>query len=98
MAGRIRKIARRSFLIGSVAIAGGVAFGVYKWREVPPNPLEPSDGSTPLNPYVVITREGVTIITPKAEMGQGVQSTWAALAAEELDVDWEDITDRKSVV
>jgi len=92
MAGRIRKIARRSFLIGSVAIAGGVAFGVYKWREVPPNPLEPSDGSTPLNPYVVVTREGVTIITPKAEMGQGVQSTWAALAAEELDVDWEDIT------
>lgn len=92
MAGRIRKIARRGFLIGSVAVAGGVAFGVYKFREVPPNPLAPSDGATPLNPFVVITREGVTIITPKAEMGQGVQSTWAALAAEELDVDWEDIT------
>ena len=92
MAGRIRKIARRSFLVGSVAIAGGVAFGVYKFREVPPNPLEPADGATPLNPYVVITRDGVTIITPKAEMGQGVQSTWAALAAEELDVDWKDIT------
>ncbi len=92
MAGRIRKIARRSFLVGSVAIAGGVAFGVYKFREVPPNPLEPTDGATPLNPFVVITRDGVTIITPKAEMGQGVQSTWAALAAEELDVDWEDIT------
>ena len=92
MAGRIRKIARRSFLVGSVAIAGGVAFGVYKWREVPPNPLEPADGAIPLNPYVVITREGVMIITPKAEMGQGVQSTWAALAAEELDVEWEDIS------
>jgi len=92
MAGRIRKIARRSFLVGSVAIAGGVAFGVYKFREVPPNPLEPTDGAIPLNPYVIINRDGVTIITPKAEMGQGVQSTWAALAAEELDVDWEDIT------
>jgi isoquinoline 1-oxidoreductase beta subunit len=92
MAGRIRKIARRSFLVGSVAIAGGVAFGVYKFREVPPNPLEPTDAAIPLNPYVIITRDGVTIITPKAEMGQGVQSTWAALAAEELDVDWEDIS------
>jgi isoquinoline 1-oxidoreductase beta subunit len=92
MAGRIRKIARRSFLIGSVAVAGGVAFGVYKFRETPPNPLAPTDGAIPLNPFVVITRDGVTIITPKAEMGQGVQSTWAALAAEELDVDWEDIT------
>ena len=27
--GRFGKIARRSFLIGSAAIAGGVAFGVY---------------------------------------------------------------------
>jgi isoquinoline 1-oxidoreductase beta subunit len=29
---RIGKIARRTFLIGSAAIAGGVAFGVYMVR------------------------------------------------------------------
>ena len=31
--GRIAKIARRTFLIGSAAIAGGVVFGVYKARQ-----------------------------------------------------------------
>ena len=87
----LRKIARRTFLVGSVAIAGGVAFGVYKWTEEPDNPLVARPGAQPLNAFVIINQEGVTIITPKAEMGQGVQSTWAALVAEELDVDWQDI-------
>ena len=29
---RLGKIARRTFLIGSAAVVGGVAFGVYKYR------------------------------------------------------------------
>jgi isoquinoline 1-oxidoreductase subunit beta len=87
----IGKIARRTFLIGSVAILGGVAFGVVKARQTPPNPLSPAQGAT-LNPYVLINADGVTIITPRAEMGQGIHSTLAALVAEELDVAWEDIT------
>lgn len=87
-----RKIARRTFLIGSAAIAGGVAFGVYKINEEAPNPLLPADGETTLNPFILINADGVTIITPRAEMGQGVQTTLAALVAEELDVAWDDIT------
>ncbi|MCD1626438.1 molybdopterin-dependent oxidoreductase [Seohaeicola saemankumensis] len=87
----IGKIARRSFLIGSVAILGGVAFGVYKARQTPPNPLSSEDGAA-LNPYVLINADGVTIITPRAEMGQGIHSTLAALVAEELDVAWQDVT------
>ncbi len=87
----IGKIARRSFLIGSVAVAGGVAFGVVKARQTPPNPLSPEQGAA-LNPFVIINADGVTIITPRAEMGQGIHSTLAALVAEELDVAWEDIT------
>jgi isoquinoline 1-oxidoreductase beta subunit len=87
----IGKIARRSFLIGSVAILGGVAFGVYKARQTPPNPLSPEDGAA-LNPYVLVNADGVTIITPRAEMGQGIHSTLAAMVAEELDVAWTDIT------
>ena len=89
--GRVKTIARRTFLIGSVAIAGGVAFGVYKVKETPPNPLRSKRGETSLNAFVIINQDGVTLVTPKAEMGQGVQSTWAALIAEELDVDWEQI-------
>lgn len=87
----IGKIARRTFLIGSAAIAGGVAFGVYKVNQTPVNPLT-SDGDTAvLNPYVIIDQNGVSIITPRAEMGQGIHTTLAALVAEELDVDMADI-------
>ena len=38
--GRAGKIARRSFLIGTAAIAGGVAFGTYLAKRPTDNPLE----------------------------------------------------------
>ena len=85
---RIGKIARRTFLIGSVAVVGGAAFGYYRYRQPYPNPLEAdaADGEAVLTPYVKIDGQGITIITPRAEMGQGVYTTLAALVAEELDV------------
>ncbi|MDZ4096298.1 MAG: molybdopterin cofactor-binding domain-containing protein [Paracoccaceae bacterium] len=86
--GRARKIARRSFLIGSAAILGGVAFGTWAYRTPYRNPLEGSEGAA-LTPYVLIDATGVTIIAPRAEMGQGVHTTLAALVAEELDLPWE---------
>jgi len=89
---RIGKIARRTFLVGSVAIVGGVAFGVYLARKPLENPLRPAAGEATLNPYILINADGVTIIAPRAEMGQGIHSTLAALVAEELDVDWETVT------
>lgn len=84
---RLGTIARRTFLIGSVATLGGVAFGVYKLRQPAPNPLAPGDGAAVLNPFVFVDGDGITLIAPRAEMGQGVHTTWAALIAEELDVD-----------
>ena len=89
--GRAGRIARRGFLIGSAAIAGGVAFGVWKLRRTPENPLRPGPGEAALNPYVLIDGDGVTIITPRAEMGQGVQTTLAALVAEEMDLSRESL-------
>ncbi|XXK35781.1 molybdopterin cofactor-binding domain-containing protein [Rhodobacteraceae bacterium nBUS_22] len=89
--GRIRTIARRSFLVGSAAVVGGVVFGAYKLRETPQNPLTESCGRAALNPFVIIDQNGVTLIAPKSEMGQGIHTTWAALIAEELDLDWQDI-------
>ncbi|MFG6448094.1 molybdopterin cofactor-binding domain-containing protein [Roseateles sp. BYS180W] len=90
---RLGTIARRSFLIGSVAVAGGVAFGIYRYQKPHPNPLLASgDGqSSALTPYVRVDAQGVSIITPRAEMGQGVHTTLAALVAEELDVAWESV-------
>ncbi|MEE9314074.1 MAG: molybdopterin cofactor-binding domain-containing protein, partial [Rhizobiaceae bacterium] len=84
------KILRRTFLIGTAAIAGGVAFGAYKLNQTYPNPLagETVEGEETFNPYLKITKDNqITIMIPRAEMGQGVATTLAALVAEELDVD-----------
>lgn len=89
---RIGTIARRTFLIGSAAIVGGVAFGVWQVKKAVANPLVPGAGETTLNPYLLINADGVTIIAPRAEMGQGIHATLAALVAEELDVDWAQVT------
>jgi len=92
--GRARTIARRSFLIGSAAIAGGVAFGTYMYRRNIDNPLlaglEPGDVA--LTPFVKITTRGITLITPRTDMGQGAYSVQAHLIAEELDVDLAEVT------
>ena len=85
---RAGKIARRTFLIGSAAVAGGVVFGYWKYREPYDNPLLPGleDGAASLTPYIRIDQQGITVITPRAEMGQGIHTTLAALVAEELDI------------
>lgn len=87
---RLGKIARRTFLIGSVAVAGGVAFGYWQYRKPHPNPLAGGEGAA-LTPYVMIDPQGVTIIAPRAEMGQGIHSTLAALVAEELELPWDQV-------
>ncbi|MEM9386040.1 MAG: molybdopterin cofactor-binding domain-containing protein [Pseudomonadota bacterium] len=84
---------RRVFLLGSAAVVGGVAVG-YHWRDRLPRPLRPlslAPGETALSPYVIIDREGITLIAPRAEMGQGIHTTLAALVAEELDVTLEQV-------
>ena len=90
---RLATLARRSFLVGSVAVLGGAAFGVWRYRQPHPNPLLDTlpDGSSAITPYVRIDAQGVTVITPRAEMGQGIHTTLAALVAEELDVDWDQL-------
>lgn len=91
---RAGKIARRTFLLGSAAVAGGLAFGYYAYRRPPANPLEAAlaDGEATFNPYVKIAADNaITIIAPRAEMGQGIETTLAALVAEELDVDLDQV-------
>lgn len=91
--GRIAKITRRAFLITSVAVTGGVAFGYWKYKQPYGNPLDDNlkTDEAAITPYVFIKKDGVTVITPRAEMGQGVQTTLAALVAEELDIDLKNI-------
>ncbi len=86
----IGKITRRTFLGATVAVAGGMAVGYYFYRKPYANPLldDLAAGEAAFNPYVKIAADNtVTIIVPRAEMGQGVTTTLAAMVAEELDVD-----------
>ncbi len=88
--GKVGTIARRTFLFGAVAVAGGVAFGVYKVRTPYENPLKDglADGASTFNPWVVVDGEKITLITPHGDKGQGVAHAQAALIAEELDVEF----------
>ncbi len=87
---RVARMARRTFLVGAGALAAGLAVGAYVYKRDPENPL-PKDlpeGAHTLNPYIRIDADGITLITPRADLGQGAYSVQAALIAEELDVGW----------
>jgi isoquinoline 1-oxidoreductase subunit beta len=88
--GRIAAIARRTFIVGVGAVAAGLAVGTYFYKRDPKNPLLDGlpDGATAFNPYVRIDKSGITLITPRADIGQGAYSVQAALIAEELDLAW----------
>lgn len=86
--GRVKTIARRTFLIGSAAIGGGVAFGVYAAHRpfANPNLDDLPEGTASFNPWVIVDSEKVTLIATHADKGQGIFSAQAALIAEELDI------------
>jgi len=84
-----KKIARRTFLIGAATIAGGVAVGYWYVSRPYANPLEDdlAEGEATFNPFVKIGSDNtITVIAPRAEMGQGISTTLAAFVAEELEV------------
>ena len=55
--GKLKKIARRTFLIGSATIAGGVLFGVYAVKRPHANPLlkDLSEDEASFSPWVKIS-------------------------------------------
>src|SRR6516225_1676107 len=92
--GALERISRRAFVFGSVAVAGGIAFGSYGEAEPTPtaggvNPLAAGLGSDSVtfNPWVEITPEKVTLSGQHADIGQGVGSVQAIMIAEEMDLD-----------
>jgi len=92
---------RRGFLIGLGVVGGGLALGyvygvpwvrlrlagVFEGAEGPP-------GSYPEDPsawFEVLPDSRVRLYLMKVEMGQGVHTSLAQVAAEELGIAWEDI-------
>jgi isoquinoline 1-oxidoreductase beta subunit len=83
---------RRSFLKTGIAGATGLVIGFYLpgRREL----LAAASTATPvvLNAFIQVTPDDkVTILINKSEMGQGVETSLAMLAAEELECDWKRI-------
>ena len=90
----IKNLSRRTFIVGSAAVAGGVAFGSYGNGETAAttahgNPLAPGLGpnSVTFNPWVEISPEKITLIAQHADIGQGVGSVQPIMIAEEMDLD-----------
>ncbi len=82
------KILRRTFLLGTAAIAGGFAVGWYMYQKPYPNPLEATPGEGVFTPFIKIASDDtVKMVIPRAEMGQGMLTTLAAMIVEELDVE-----------
>jgi isoquinoline 1-oxidoreductase beta subunit len=83
---------RRTFLIGSAAAAGGLALGYRAWSdafEARAAALVARPGESLLGGWIKIgTDDWVTVYIPHVDMGQGVHTALAMLAAEELDADW----------
>ncbi|MEO0410210.1 MAG: molybdopterin cofactor-binding domain-containing protein [Pseudomonadota bacterium] len=82
------RLSRRTLIIGGL-VGGAVAIGYVavpgrpEWN----GPL--NDGDVLFNNWVKIAPDGtVTAFIAQAEMGQGVQSGFAAVLAEEMGADW----------
>src|SRR5262245_3248377 len=83
---------RRTFLIGSAAVAGALVLGYRAWANsfdrAAARTVE-REGEHLLAGWLKIAADDmVTVYVPHIEMGQGTHTALAMLAAEELDADW----------
>src|SRR5678815_280410 len=85
------KIDRRSFLVGTAAVGGGLSLGL----ELPfgPDVVRAADGSPEIAAWVVIRPDDTVVVRiARSEMGQGSLTGLAQLVAEELECDWNKVT------
>jgi isoquinoline 1-oxidoreductase beta subunit len=83
----VAKINRRSFVVGTAAVSGGLALGF----DLPfgPKLAKAEVGGPEVNAWVVVQPDETVIIRiARSEMGQGTLTGLAQLAAEELECDW----------
>lgn len=87
---------RRTILLSALGVSGALLVG---WGVAPPrgrlgnaSSMLPTQGSVGLNGWIKIGEDGsVALAMPRSEMGQGVHTALAMLAAEELDIPLEKV-------
>ena len=85
------KISRRSFVIGTAAVGGGLALGLH--IPLGGRVVRAQDGSPEINAWVVIRPDDTVVIRiARSEMGQGTLTGLAQMVAEELECDWAKVT------
>ena len=94
------RVSRRGFLIGLGATAGILAVSVkvgtpiarLKIAEMLDGASPPSNLNAPPTAWFEINSDNqVTLFMPKVEMGQGIHTTLSQIAAEELEIDWQQL-------
>src|SRR5215470_4054708 len=84
-------ISRRSFVIGTAAVGGGLALGLH--IPLGGRVVRAQDGAPEINAWVVIRPDDTVVIRiARSEMGQGTLTGLAQLVAEELECDWAKVT------
>ena len=85
------KVSRRSFLVSSAAVGGGLALGLR--LPFGPEVVRAQDGSPEITAWVVIRPDDTVVIRiARSEMGQGTLTGLAQMVAEELECDWSKVT------
>jgi isoquinoline 1-oxidoreductase beta subunit len=88
---KARKIDRRSFIIGTATVGGGLALGLN--LPLGGSVVRAQDGSPEVTAWVVIRPDDTVVIrVARSEMGQGTITGLAQMVAEELECDWSKVT------
>lgn len=86
---------RRIILLGGLGTAGALVVGYAVWpsdRLARADKLAAKPGQHFINNWIKIGRDDVvTVVVPHCDMGTGIYTALAQMAAEELDADWSKI-------
>nr|WP_247713566.1 molybdopterin cofactor-binding domain-containing protein [Qipengyuania sphaerica] len=84
-------VSRRKLLVGAAA-GGGLLLAWHVWPRNYASTLAAREGEGLFGGWLVIGRNGVvTVAVPQLEMGQGIGTVLAQIAATELGADWRQI-------
>lgn len=90
------KLTRRRFILGTAIAGGGLLVGYAATRperHIVTNRLHGQDGQHFVTSWIRIDQDNqVTVLVPHSDMGQGVLTSLAVMAADELDADWSRVT------